>query len=238
MTKPTLISTLLTDKILQFCFLLLLFLFSSSVSADWPKVPTPPSTDATPIAKQILYQGIPMQIKSFTSKVSMERVLEFYRQKWEKEFVENKYQAWHQISHKDDEYFITIQVQASGEESAFGRISIMQLQEKDAQPVALGKGIPTLPESIVMNDISSDDKQTKSRNVIAHNKRSIKSNAEYYQNQYTANGWGSVMNKNIKSNSQVLMFKKGRKEAVVVLQKIGGTSYIQINESEKTPWFN
>jgi len=229
---------LLNYKKISLLFFLIIGLYSNTALAGWPEVPTPPSTETTPLAKQILYQGIPMRIKNFTSEVSLERTLEFYRQQWEKEFVENKYQAWHQISHKDDEYFITIQVQASGDNKAFGRISIMQLQDKDAQPVALGKGIPILPDSIVMNDISSNDNETKSRNIIAQNKRSIQSNARYYEKEYTAAGWGNMMNKQVKKNSHVLMFRKGRKESVVVLHKIGDTSYIQINESEKTPWFN
>lgn len=213
-----------------------LMLSTTMAHAGWPKIATPPLTETTSLAQELLYQGTPMRVKTFTSKVSKSRVVNFYRDRWEKEYVVDYFGPWKQISHKHGNYFVTIQVQASGESSSYGRISVMQIPDED-EHLALGKGIATLPDTTVLNDITSNDKKTNSRNILAQNKQSIESNGHYYKTHYANNNWGSVMDKTVNPDNRVLIFRKGRKETVVVIQRIADTSYIQINESEKTGWF-
>jgi len=218
-------------------FVMGLILFANHAEAGWPKVESPPQTQTTNFAQEMFYQGIPMRIKTFNSKISKQRVLEFYRDKWDKKYLEDWFGPWKQISHQKNNYFITIQVQSSGEESSYGRISVMQIPDKDAPAITLGQGIAVLPETTIVNDVTSNDSNTNSRNVIAHNNHSIESNGNYYQRHYSNKKWGTVLDKTVKQGNRVLVFRKGNKESVVVLQKIGSTSYIQLNESQKKSFF-
>jgi len=229
-----------TAKIISHSKFILVCIFMSChqfVFAGWPTVATPPLTEVTPLANEIVYQGMPFKITTFKSKVSINRVFKFYRERWGKESVEDSFGPWAQISHKKDDYFITIQVQPTDKSSSHGRISIMQIPDEDDKSDPIGKGIALLPDTKVLNDISSNDHKTLSRSIIAQNKRSIETNGNYYQRHYTNKQWGLIMDKTVNTVGRVLMFRKDTKETVVVLKRIGQTSYIHINESNKKGWF-
>ncbi len=222
---------------LRIYILLFLSVCSLSAKAGWPDVPLPPTVKVTHLANSFSYHGIPMDIRVFSSHLSMQRILEYYRNQWHDEYVENQYGPWQQISHKHNKDFITIQIQQDANEHAYGRISIMKIPEQPVKQDYVALGVPLPPGSSVIDDILSSDTNGQSRVLLAHNKQSLKFNSRYYIGHYQHKGWNLVMDNVVSRAGHVLAFQKGNKAIDIVLRTIGNTSYIQLNQTTKKSLF-
>ena len=79
------------------------------IAAKW-SFPAPKNSQVEWVADNTQYNGINIKGRKFTSKRSVDSVLEFYRQLWDGNFAEIDYGPWRMISSKHDELFYTVQV--------------------------------------------------------------------------------------------------------------------------------
>ena len=215
-------------------YLLVLFFVPGVASAGWPRVVEPPASTVEQIGGNVAYNSVPMQIYVYTSKLSPERVLAFYRDRWSDGFVENAYEGWRQISRLEDEYFITVQVGPGEGRGTRGRISIMHLHERPVDNP--GAGVPKLQGTVVMNDTVSSDPGRKNRTVAMINTYSVESNADYYRRHYLERGWSTTLKQDMGGN-HMTVYRKGTDEVTVVINKGDGGSMIVINEVKASGFF-
>jgi len=206
----------------------ILFLVSAGeVHAGWPRVPVPPTTKVEALGRVMTWNTIPMRAQLFKSQLPVERVLAFFRDRWDDGFAENDYGPWRQISRQEDEYFITVQVQPDPEGGSHGRISIMHLHDRPVE--RLGTGVPMLQGSNVFNDLRSEDAGRRSRMTGLVNRFSLESNLDFYRRHYLERGWGVAMIQDVEEG-HVSVFRKGNDEVTVVLNSTGMGTTVLINE--------
>jgi hypothetical protein len=59
-------------------------------AADWPEIIAPPSSNVQWVAKDMVQNGVPMQIQSFSSDSAVGDVLAYYRDNWNTGLSVNK----------------------------------------------------------------------------------------------------------------------------------------------------
>ncbi len=214
---------------------LLLWCVAGVAVAGWPKVPEPPGTRVEAVGGNMRLTGLPMRLWIFSSRLEPRRILSFYRNRWSDGFVENTFGAWQQISRMEDEYFITVQVQADAERGAFGRISIMHLDDRPVEQPGLG--VPRMQGTVIINDIYSDDAGRRNRTVAMANTFSVQSNADYFRRHYLDRGWGVTMTREVEGD-HMAVYRKGSDEVTVVVNEGDGGSTILLNEVRASGWFS
>ncbi len=218
----------------------LLSISYASVANAWPKVMYPPQTGLkTALADEMYVNGVPMQVHLFKTRLSVEQVLRFYRNRWADDFAESEYEQWQQISHYKGSYFITVQVKnADVIDNGFetlGRLNISSFDEhKKKKPV----DFPMLADSKIINDIETLDKDKKGRTLLFLNRQSLDDNIAYYKSHFTKNNWTQVMGKRVGDTGHVSVFKKNQDEVTINIRSIAGGSSVLVNEVLEKNWFN
>ena len=214
---------------------LLVFGYSSVLLAFWPNVSLPPQSTKQEVVSELRINGLDMQITNYTSHLSVRQVLNFYRNQWVNKFAESESGPWQQISQMRESYFITVQVKESGFSGSIGRISVLQRPQKVPQ---VGKNIPKMDDSKILNEVVSKDKLTISTVVMLSNPYSADENADFYEKYYSHSGWRTMMNQNMQERGISLVFKKEKTETLITIKDVSGGSTIVLNEIKQRGWFN
>lgn len=171
--------------------LCLLLLLAVAPCRAWTRVETPPAASLEWVAEDMVYNGVPMRIQFFRSKVAPGEVLAHYRQRWSdgarRQYVENRLGPWKVISRAVGAFFITVQVRPASGGGAEGYLAQRPLAAK-ARPV-LGQGVALPPGSEVVNDILSRDAHRPARTLLAFNGLSTDANAAFFRERYAREGW-------------------------------------------------
>ena len=222
-------------KIKTWLTVFLFFSCSSILLASWPNIALPPQSIKQEVIKELRVNGLDMQLINFKSRLSERQVINYYKNKWANKFAESESEGWQQISQMQDKYFITVQVQGNDFSGAIGRISILSRPNK--VPV-VGKNIPMMESSRVLNEVVSKDKLTISKVVLLSNSYSADDNAAFYENYYSKFGWKTMMNQNMQEHGISMVFKKEKIETLITIKNVAGGSTIVMNKVEQRGWFN
>ncbi len=214
---------------------LLFFGYSSLLLAFWPNISLPPQSTKQEVVKDLRVNGLDMQLINFSSRLSERQVINYYRNKWANKFAESVSGPWQQISQMQDNYFITVQVQENNFAGSTGRISILSRAKKIPE---VGKNIPMLDSSRVLNEVVSKDKLTKSTVVLLSNAYSADDNAAFYEKFYSGSGWKVMMNQNMQERGTSMVFKKERTEILITIKDVADGSTVVMNKVEQRGWFN
>lgn len=175
-------------KLAMLCLLLSL---GATPCQAWVRVEPPPAASLEWVAEDMVYNGVPMRIQFFRSKVAPARVLAHYRQRWSdgarRQYVENRLGPWQVISRGLGEFFVTVQVRPGPSGGTEGYLAQRPLVAK-ARPV-LGQGIALPPGSEVVNDIFNRDAHRPARTLLAFNGLSTDANAAFFRERYVREGW-------------------------------------------------
>ena len=221
---------------MKISFMVFLFLsYSSLVLAFWPNVALPPQSSRQEVAKDLRVNGLDMQLINFTSRLSERQVINYYRNKWANKYAESESGPWQQISQMRDNYFITVQVQENEFAGSTGRISILSRPKKVPE---VGKNIPMMDSSKILNEVISKDKLTTSTVVLLSNSYSADDNAEFYKKYYSQIGWKIMMNQNMQERGISLVFKKDAMEKLITIKNVTGGSTVVMNKVKQRGWFN
>lgn len=229
-----------SQRIKKTIVIFFIFISFSSVVNAWPKVMFPPQAEAKiNLADEMFVNGVPMQISMFKTRLSVEQVLQFYRNRWASDFSESVYEPWRQISHYKNKYFITIQLRSADVISngfeTLGRVNVSYFDEK-AQKVT--KAFPMLSDSKIINDIETLDNDKKGRTLILLNRQSLDSNVRYYREHFTKNNWTQVTEQQVGEAGHISIFKKSEDEVTINVRSVDGGSSVLVNEVLKKTWFN
>lgn len=212
---------------LVFCFCLLL---SPGLFAGKPDFPAPPKASVEWVGKNVDVNGIKSAIRAFHSKQSIEKVVHFYRKEWarppEKDlpgYMENIDAApWYIISRIEDGYLLTVQVQVkeNDQSGSWGYLSMSPLPKKSRKEPQLGKSVPKIPGSFVMNEMLSDDPGKAASTVLLSNQHSVRNNADFYRGHYQGKGWSTETDQSLGyDEGHSLVFKNRRNRVTIMMLK-------------------
>ncbi len=225
----TLIKSILFNKNKKYVLFISLsiLLFPNLSSAGKPDFPAPPDAAVETVANNMSVNGIKSDIRAFHTSDSIEEVVEFYRSEWKRPikkgmpgFMETIDAApWYIISRIEDDYLMTVQVQvkANDKSGSWGYLSISPLPEPDSRAPELGKTVPKISGSIVMNEMKHDDPGKKGTTTIISNTHSVKNNADYYQNHYRGKGWTEETNQRLGTDEGHSLVYKTRRDRVTIM---------------------
>ncbi len=207
---------------------LLILFFSFQAYAFWtPKFPAPPDTVVNKLGEDMIVNGIPMHIRQFTSKNSVESILDFYRNYWPKGTEEKPgytetdiLTPWKIMTRVENGYLMTVQVTEDGDNGSRGMLSMSELPDRDERLPEPGKNFPKMRGSTVINDVQSKDIGKSGRTIQLSNTYSVQTNANFYRNYYMNHGWNIDLDKAIsEGNSHSQRFSSGEKNVVVIINK-------------------
>ncbi len=204
-----------------------------------PKFPPPPKANVTALGENMVVNGIPMQARKFYTKYNVEEVVEYYKNLWSDDKgkppgydITNNLPPWTIITRIEDDYVLTVQVTRENKHLSMGYLAMSPLVPKD-NPYETPE-FPKMRDSVVMNDISSKDRDTTGRTVVITNRFSAQSNVSFYRNHYKNAGWSSEMDKNLGlHNSHVLQFRKKNNHVTLVVLDNKGSTYITAQSVKK-----
>jgi len=200
---------------------------SQALAVSWPELPAPPRTDVQWVAEDMEFNGMPMQIRTFRSQLSMDEVLAHYRARWSNgkrcECVENRVGPYRQIARGEGRYFYTVQVRPMDARASQGYIAVSMPTRGVLKP---GAGFPQLPATQVVNDIRTDDKETLARTLLMHNAHSLPANVSFYERELPLQGWQPVERLPRQGLARSLRFRRAAEEATLVFNHYGKETVI------------
>ncbi len=220
-------------SITVFCFLLL-FLQTASALGAAKEFPVPDWLKPSSVAREMIINGIPSSVLEFQSYRKMEDLLDFYRHKWNDTtpkkpgYRESIIPPWHIIARLDHQYLYTVQVQEGDDLQITGYLALADLKQIKDQKRHRAETVPQMSPSQIVNDVTSNDSGISGRTLLLANSYSLSSNISYYRNYYEDHGWGMLMDRGEKGG-QVLAYRKGGREAHLVLSRSGDSTAIVMN---------
>ena len=217
-------------------------MFTSGVMAA-PRFPSPPDSTVGKLAESMIVNGLPMQIRQFTSNNSVNQILDYYRQYWPKGTEEKPgytetdiLTPWIIITRVEDGYLMTVQVTENGDRGSRGLLGMSKLPDPEQELPTLGEQFPKMRGSTVFNDIHSKDIGKQGRTIQLSNKYSVQSNANFYRDHYTNQGWVVSMDESFTGgNSYAQRFSNGNKNVIITINK-GKHGSIIVAQTEKVGW--
>jgi hypothetical protein len=208
-------------------WLILLTLIPLTALARAPELPPPPDARVFWVARDMTYNTMPMAVRQFTTKHGLEDVLAFYKNEWQESpdppqpgfLINDLAPPWVTISRIEDGYMLMVQVQPADDDGALGYLSVTRLPD-NARPPKLAKGFPLPGNTLVVNEIASEDPGKSGRTMMLVNKHDLASNVAFYRNQYAESGWVVDMDKPVGEVMHVLAMRNGRKRVDLVIAEM------------------
>ena len=181
----------------------------------------------------MIVNGIPMQIRQFSSNRSLQEVIDFYKTLWEDDTIpglpghsiSTAFPPWTIISRIEEEYILTVQITSDSKRRTLGYLSVSPLDPK--QHTKPGQDFPLMKGSQILNDTVSEDSGKKGRTLLLQNSNTIKSNANFYRNHYKRLGWEEITEIPPHSGKQqVLQFRRSNKHVTLVLKEQAGATIV------------
>ncbi len=227
----------------RLCSLLLLTLWLNSVFAlgGPPDFPPPPDAHVEWVGNNIEVNGIKSSIRSFHTRKSIERVVEFYRKEWQRPVEKGKpgfmetidAAPWYIISRIEDGYLMTVQVQVkqNDQSGSWGYLSTSPLTKASPSDVEkIGKNLPKMRGSHVLTETRSNDPGKKARTAIITNTYSVPSNVSFYRNHFRGKGWTLETDKALGNNEvHALVYKTKRNRVTMMFMKDQDYTRIVLN---------
>jgi hypothetical protein len=208
----------------------LLYVATAHAQANAPDVPLPPDTQKADVSQRIIYDGLEMHASVFSSTLTKQQIVDFYKQQWGSKVAVNALQGSEVVGHPDGDYFVTVQVSAYGSGSK-GTIGIVRAPDADAPRPTLGAGLPQPDNTKVVNDISYPDDAVPARTVLMMNALSVDQNAEYFRSRLIANGWKDANANQCHGGTGncVMQFDRGNSRMTLVTESAREGSQVLIN---------
>lgn len=217
------------------CLSLLICLLPSFVWAG-VKFEVPPKAKVEWVSPHAQADGMTLGIRRFeVSSMTVDEVLNFYRDIWKDQSAEVDFPPWKMIGTKQRGEYWNVQVQAMAGGGAWGYLGISDLPELLEKGRQLGdrkgKGFPKMAGSVVIDDNRYKDIGKRSRMLMLQNKFSVASNVSYYRNHYNNNGWVTVMDRPaIPTGGHVLYLSKGSESLSLTINRDNGKTSVVANE--------
>jgi len=175
--------------------LLMLAAPAAASSGDCPEFPVPDGMQVQWVAPDMVFNGVPMQIREFNIEKSVDEVLSYYKQQWPARgklpgAVEYPLGDWQVVAAPMERCFYTVQARPTGMHSSTGILAVTRAP--NGQPAQRGSGFPMMSDSKVVNDINSVDGPKSARTLVLINQFSPQANASFYERVLSQDGWQTV----------------------------------------------
>jgi hypothetical protein len=199
-----------------------------------PDFPAPKTARVQSVAQQMDFNDVPMSIRRFDSADAPETILVFYRDKWaskEKARAPIEYPLgdWKVIASYRDSCFFTVQVMGDGRGGSTGFLGV---SAPPSDNPSVKEDVPMMTGSNVINDIAHKDGGKVGRTLLITNGFSAETNATFYRNAYTGNGWKVITDYNMEktaSRGNVLVMKSGLREVSITATRTGEGAQVLLN---------
>ena len=218
---------------LTFFLIFFMTMCGSPAQAAYGKFPAPGWLGVVLIADEMVINGLPSQVQTFTSDKSIDTLLDFYRKRWlgTPAYKESRAVPWHIIAKYDGRFLYTVQVRQENTFRISGYLAMADLQgmqEKKRQK----ETVPQMSGTAIVNDSTTHDSDRTGRALILTNSYSTESNSLFYRNYYADRGWEKLMDTG-SNDATVMSFSKGEKETRLVIGRHNGATQIIMNTTEE-----
>lgn len=195
--------------------------WSGLALASWPVIEPPPGANVEWVGDDMKLNGVPMQIRRFTSSMTVAEIMAFYRVRWKERIspVENTVGEWSVIGRQSGDFYLTVQVKQSDRGGSEGLLGVSRLPA-----FASGSGptfdarFPKMEGTEVVSDMDSNDKGKLGKTLILKNDYSVQSNASYYQSVLPAQGWKrNESYGGMRGDKHLLYFQRREEAANIVI---------------------
>lgn len=219
---------------------------SASLFDRWPEIPHPPQSKVAWVAENMVQNGVPMKIKTFSSELDKESVVDFYKSVWGNGQVKpeiNELGEWSVIGMIEGDYLMTVQAKKSSDKESKGSegfLAISTLPKSAEQgSIRVDDSFPKLPGTKVMSDTRSLDTGRAGKTLVLENNYSVRSNASFYMSRLESKGWSiDPMSKEAHQgavNNTYLYFRKDNQSCTITItklkEKIGSSVVINITNT-------
>lgn len=198
------------------------------------EVPVAPGLRVADLAESLSWNGIPMQVRRFTTRKGVDEVLGWYRSQWEDRrggepvprWVETPLDPWRLLTHREGDRIQTVQIRAAGNgaEGWLGEIALEDLRRVRADRLA--RDFPRMRGSELLNDVRSEDIGQKGAVIALRNGFSVAANADFYRDYYLGRGWHADADTRV-GNGHLLVFRSGAREVSITIAR-GGDGRTQV----------
>ncbi len=138
-------------------------------------------------AQKMAMNGVPMSIKTFTSRRSAEKVLAYYEREWRESGLTPRregYGKYQTLGAGDDDVFFSVQVRdhRGGSE---GRITVSRKVDDPSRETAF----PLPQRTQTVSKIDSLDAGTRAESIVAYAPGSPLQNEEWFRRELERQGW-------------------------------------------------
>ncbi len=212
---------------------------SMALSMKQPDFPAPPRASVEVVSNNMQINGIATQVRVFKSREETGEIVNFYKELWdegeEKHLpgytITNTMEPWLLITRIEKGYLMTVQLQEQKAAGSWGYLAVSKLPRKGEKPEPIGKKIPTMHDSRVMNEIKSRDIGQNGRSVVVMSPHSVTSNINFYRSHYQTAGWSTNMDRTVEDGKMhAFSFKRGRERVNIMIMGNHKESRIVVNE--------
>ena len=199
-----------------------------------PDFPAPPGAKVTWVGKDVVWNGIPMSVRKFTTTKSKKKVVTFYKKKWAEPvapdapgFIEQDMPDGQMISRLEDGYLMSVHIKTSNFSDTWGYLGMSKIEE-DVGKLSSGSDFPRMSGSEVLNEIKHNDSFRNSKTIMMQNKYSVSSNVEYYRSHFSGQGWNISMDQKMINGAghAVMATKNGSEVSLTVVRTNTGSQVV------------
>ena len=247
---------MLIARIKHFAVLLFVGLLVTDVFAtDWPRLSLPTQIQTFPIGTELVVNGMPMQLRGFTSTLRASELLDAFRQSLGQPLVESVIGDKKTLGRAQGNFYITVQVDgaananlhATERSGSSGTLSISDLasyasnheQQKNKSAALLNR----LPAgSIINSQMQSEEKGAATTYLVISNPHSEQFNRDALLQMMKTDGYllekefapKSEVREKLPSqmeNATTLLFRGTGREAMAMIAKSDGKTAIVLQTS-------
>ena len=215
------------NRLLSFVAFISLSLATAAID-----LPNPPDSTITEVTNNTTAFGVKMEIRRFESRLSREKVIEFYSKRWSDTAAVTQFDPWEMIGRVERDKFVNVQVQ-SGFAGSWGYLSISDLPtaiEKDRVQLPDGARFPKMSGSQVISEQRHKDPIKTGRTLVISNNFSVSANGKFYRNHYQGQGWQLVADsKGTKLKGIAMTFSKGRELLSLTIHRVDSKTSVVAN---------
>ena len=192
----------------------------SDITRQLPDVPAPPQGDMWWISKSMRMNGLPMTLKNFRSRLTLDAVCEYYRvnagARITNEIRTHRNGDWSVLSIRSQRHLATIQVRPTRLGSE-GTITVSPLPETFR--VKLETTFPRPGTSVVVNLQEYDDAGVRAEHISMTSARSVAIEAQAFVEKLHRARWQIILREPMQtiSRGQVIEAQKGVQHALLSL---------------------